>query len=88
MPCADRREAPQGPAGMAEALGARPVAQACDEALALGQTACGWTATGRRFRVEPGLSLPGHGVAPASDGTGRRVDVSGHGTDAPARCPQ
>ena len=84
VPCNDRRDTRQGPEFIAKAMGTSPLAQEVDEVLALFRTEFGLTATSMGFSVEPRLRMPRHGVAPASDGTGGGLDVSGHVTDAPA----
>ena len=40
------------------------------------------------FGVEPRPGMLHHGIAPAPDGTGGGLDVSGHVTDAPAGLQQ
>ena len=84
VPFNNRRDARQRPEFIAEAMGTSPLAQEGDEALALVETEFGLTPTGMELGVEPRLSMPRHGIAPAPDGTGGGLDVSGDLPDAPA----
>jgi hypothetical protein len=80
----DAGDARQRPACSAKAMGTGALAQEGEKVLALFQTECGLTAPGMGLGVEPCRRLPRHGIAPAPEGTGRGLDVSGHLTDAPA----
>jgi hypothetical protein len=84
----DRGDAPEGPECIAEALGAGALAQEFNKVVALFQTQFGLTTTGMRFGVSSCLRMLRHGIAPAPDGTGRGLDVSGYVTDAPASLQQ
>jgi hypothetical protein len=84
VPFNNRRDTRQRPEFIAEAMGTSPLAQEVDEALALVETEFGLTTTGMGLGVEPRLSMPRHGIAPAPDGTGGGLDVSGYLPDAPA----
>ena len=69
-------------------MGANPLAPECDQVVALFETEFRLTATRMGFGIESRLSRPSHGIAPASDGTGEGLDVSGYPTDAPAGLQQ
>jgi hypothetical protein len=88
VPCNDRRDAGQGPEGIAKAVGARPSAQEGEEVVALCETAFGVTATRMRCGVEHRRSMVRHGSPPAPARAGGGLDVSGHGPHAPAGLPQ
>jgi hypothetical protein len=78
----------QSPECISETMSASTLAQQGDEALALLCMQFGVTAPGMGLGVEASRSMLGHSLPPASNGTGRGLDVSGHLPDTPAGLQQ
>ena len=79
----DSSHASQGPEFIAKAMRPSALAQQGKQGLTL-RRAEFWFATGMPFGVQTCFPVLVTGISPATDRTGRRLDVAGHFADAPA----